>query len=173
MPDPLRQPLTSHTAAKQFVLRDYRAGDFDRLWKIDQLCFVPGIAYTQMELSGFLTQRNAVTLVAECGEAFDVPERSGRIAGFLIAHLRSKIGRVLTIDVLPEARGLGLGSRLMTECENRLRAAGCQQIFLETAVNNAAALRMYHKLGYEILRTLPEYYSSESLDAFQMGKQLA
>ncbi|MDR3749678.1 MAG: N-acetyltransferase [Acidobacteriota bacterium] len=165
----MRQPLTSHTAARQFVLRDYRAEDFDRLWEIDQLCFVPGIAYTQMELSGYLAQRNAIRLVAE----FGCPAQRGQIAGFLVASFHNQVGRILTIDVLPEARGSGLGSYLMLECEIRLRASGCKEVFLETAVNNAPALRMYHKLGYEILRTLPEYYSSESLDAFQMGKQLA
>ena len=49
-------------------LRDYRAADFERLWQIDQLCFPEGISYTQMELSGFITKRNAITLVAEADE---------------------------------------------------------------------------------------------------------
>jgi ribosomal protein S18 acetylase RimI-like enzyme len=49
---------------------------------------------------------------------------------------------------------------------------GCTDVYLETAVDNEPALRLYRKLGYEILRTLPEYYSSHALDAFQMGKRL-
>jgi len=53
-----------------------------------------------------------------------------------------------------------------------LRTAGCTQVLLETAVNNDAALRLYHKLGYKTLRTLSQYYSTHSLDAFLMGKQL-
>ena len=56
---------TSQTAGIEFTIRDYRAADFDRLWQIDQLCFPSGIAYTQMELSGFITRRNAITLVGE------------------------------------------------------------------------------------------------------------
>ena len=56
---------TSQSAGIKFTIRDYRAADFDRLWQIDQLCFPSGIAYTQMELSGFITRRNAVTLVGE------------------------------------------------------------------------------------------------------------
>jgi|ERR1039458_6640236 ribosomal-protein-alanine N-acetyltransferase len=173
MPDPLREPARKRpTVDQQFVLREYRAADFHRLWEIDQLCFEPGIAYTQMDLTGFLAQRNAIALVAECGELHPDTMQAGQIAGFVVAHARHKVGRVVTIDVLPAARGLGLGSQLMSECETRLRAAGCTQIVLETAVNNAAALRLYEKLGYKILRTLPEYYSSESLDAFLMGKQL-
>ena len=60
----------------------------------------------------------------------------------------------------------------MSACEERLRALGCGEVYLETAVDNEAALRLYRKLGYEVLRTLPEYYSSHGLDAFQMVKRL-
>ena len=92
------------------------------------------------------------------------------IAGFAVAQPIRKIGRILTLDIVPEARRFGLGSRLMQDCEKRLRAAGCQQVFLETAVNNEAALGLYHKLGYEIIRTLPLYYPTHALDAYLMGK---
>ena len=60
----------------------------------------------------------------------------------------------------------------MLACEERLRSSGYWEVFLETAVNNDAAIRLYGKLGYQVLRTLPDYYSSHSLDAFQMGKLL-
>ncbi len=95
------------------------------------------------------------------------------IVGFVIAHgVRRKAGRILTLDIVPEARRMGLGSFLMEECERRLRLFGCQEMYLETAVNNEPALRLYRKLGYQILRTLPDYYASHSLDAFLMGKAL-
>jgi ribosomal-protein-alanine N-acetyltransferase len=167
-----RLESTSPTAGMAFRIRDYRAADFDRLWQIDQLCFPPGIAYTQMELSGFITRRNAITLVAELQSREPAPE-TRQIAGFVVAHpTRAKYGRILTLDILPEARRFGLATSLMTECEQRLRALGCIDVYLETAVDNEPALRLYRKLGYEILRTLPEYYSSHALDAFQLGKRL-
>ena len=152
-----------------FTIRDYGASDFDRLWRIDQLCFPLGIAYTQMELSGFITRRNAITLVGELQPvAADDP-----IAGFVITHpIRRKYGRILTLDIVPEARRYGLATQLMNAAEDRLRSLGCSEVFLETAVDNEPALCLYRKLGYEILRTLPEYYSSHGLDAFQMGKRL-
>jgi ribosomal-protein-alanine N-acetyltransferase len=176
------------TAGAQFAIREYRANDFDRLWQIDQLCFPPGIAYSQMELTGFILQRNAITLVAESqtananGDNGNLRASSPQFArvetgaepilGFVVAHPRKKIGRILTLDILPEARRFGLGSRLMETCEQRLRSSGCKQVYLETAVSNQPALRLYRKLGYEILRTIPEYYPSHALDAFLMGKRL-
>ncbi len=53
-----------------------------------------------------------------------------------------------------------------------LRQRGCTEMYLETAVDNEAALKLYHKLGYRILRTLPGYYHATGLDAFLMGKEL-
>lgn len=185
------------TADVPFNVRDYHAVDFERLWQIDQLCFPQGVSYTQMELSGFITRRNAITLVADSRKFPNVAEKrgaSGRqldngletgakvpcsaaiaqaIGGFVIAHpFRGKMGRILTLDIVPEVRRLGLASLLMDECERRLRSFDCKEIYLETAVNNEPALRLYRKLGYEVLRTLPNYYSSHSLDAFLMGKPL-
>ena len=158
-----------HTADITFTIRDYRSADFDRLWHIDQLCFPPGIAYTQMDLSGFIMRRNAITLVGE----FQSGVADDPIAGFVIAQpVRRKYGRILTLDILPQARRFGLATQLMNASEDRLRALGCSEIYLETAVDNEAALRLYRKLGYQVLRTLPEYYSSHSLDAFQMFKRL-
>lgn len=173
--------MAAHSAGAQFTIRDYRAADFDTLWEIDQRCFPPGISYSQMELSSFLTRRNAVALVAEFGprlvgqvSAQDPPRSPAAIAGFVVAHsIRHKYGRILTLDILGEARRFGLGTRLMSACEARLQTAGCEAVYLETAVNNEPALRLYRKLGYEILAILPEYYASHSLDAFEMGKRLS
>src|SRR5271157_5752667 len=100
-----RLPMKAQTAGVQFTIRDYRAADFDRLWQIDQLCFPSGIAYSQMELTGFIMKRNAITLVAEAqtatseeqGRHGDVPSNHASIAGFVVAHpIRGKIGRILT-----------------------------------------------------------------------------
>lgn len=157
-------------------IRHYRAADFERLWRIDQLCFAPGIAYTQMELNGFIMKRNAITLVGEFSideTANDAPSTTERVAGFVVAHpVRRKYARIITLDILPEARRRGLATSLMRACEERLRSLGCTEVYLEVAVNNEPGIRLYRKLGYEILRTIPDYYSSHSLDAFQMGKRL-
>jgi len=80
-------------------------------------------------------------------------------------------GHVITIDVLPEARRSGLGSRLMAAAEERLRALGCSVVFLETAVDNAAALAFYKRHGYSIVHTIPRYYL-DSVDALVLVKDL-
>lgn len=167
---------TSHTADVAFKIRNYRPADFEELWRIDQVCFPRGIAYSQMELSAFLGRRNAVALVAEFADnstAKAATAVESRIAGFVIAHaIRRKYGRILTLDIIPAARQYGLGTKLMARCEESLRGLGCAEVYLETAVDNEPAQRLYHKLGYRVVRTLPDYYASHALDAFQMVKRL-
>jgi ribosomal-protein-alanine N-acetyltransferase len=144
-------------------LRDYLPADFDALWKIDQECFAHGISYSRHELEFYIRRPRAFTLVAEIEDA---------IVGFLVADRdRRGHGHIITLDVLPGARRTGLGRRLIAAAEDRLRAAGCRLVYLETAVDNAAALAFYKRLGYSVVSIIPRYYLN-SVDALVMLKRL-
>jgi ribosomal-protein-alanine N-acetyltransferase len=146
------------------LIRDYRPGDLETLWKIDQACFARGISYTRRELAFYIARKRGFTLVAE---------RDGRILAFVVVDRdRQSQGHVITIDVLPEAQRSGLGSRLMVAAEERLRALGCSVVFLETAVDNAAAVTFYKRHGYTLVHTIPCYYL-DSIDALVLAKELA
>lgn len=148
----------------RFALRDFKPGDFNRLYEMDRACFPPGIAYSRRELAYYIKVRGAFTMVAE-------EEKSHDIAGFLVASRSAKgLGHVITIDTLEKYRRYGLGSLLMTEAEHRLHAHGCHAVFLEVAVDNQSAIKFYKKLGYSVLKTLHGYYHNE-LDAFLMAKR--
>lgn len=146
-----------------FTLREYKAEDFDILHAIDQECFPPGIAYSRRELAHYMKLRNAFTIVAE--------DKQGRVAGFIVAQKHPRgMGHVVTIDTVGAHRRSGLGTLLMNEVESRLKADGCDAMFLETAVDNAPAIKFYEGLGYVIVKELPEYYPNR-LDGFLMLKR--
>jgi ribosomal-protein-alanine N-acetyltransferase len=144
-------------------LREFRREDFDTLWKLDQECFPEGIAYTRFELAAYMKRSGAFTLVAE---------RESDILGFIVAEAnRRRVGHIITIDIVPSARRFGIASELLRSAEGRLRAADCRVVRLESAVDNAGALAFYKRHQYEVIRTLPSYYSTGT-DALGLEKDL-
>lgn len=81
------------------------------------------------------------------------------------------IGHIISIDVLPEYRRSGLGSKLMSVTEDRLIKLLCHAVTLETAVDNVAALSFYKRHRYSVVRTIPRYYSN-GMNAFVLQKHL-
>jgi [ribosomal protein S18]-alanine N-acetyltransferase len=155
------------------VIRDFKPEDFDTLWRLDQLCFPPGIAYSRQELKAYIRHRGAFTLVAtdEKKDEKKNNEKKNDLQGFIVVH-RGVTGHVITIDVNAGARRAGVGSLLLRSAENRLRESGCQSVGLETAVDNLAALAFYKRHGYNVIRTWPRYYSN-GVDALVLRKDLA
>ena len=142
--------------------------DFDVLWRMDQECFPPGIAYSKPELKAYVRHRGSFTLVAESAAASG--NETAVAAGFIVVH-GGPAGHVITIDVIPSARRSGVGSLLLLAAEERLRAAGSRAVGLETAVDNLAALSFYKRHGYSVIRTWPRYYPN-GVDALVMNKEL-
>jgi len=94
------------------------------------------------------------------------------IVGFIVAETRRKSGHIITIDVVEEARRLGVGSALLRAAEEQLLEAGALVVVLETPVNNEAAIRFYKRKGYFVEKTVAGYYSN-GMDALVMTKDLA
>ena len=166
----------------RFTLRDYRTEDFNTLWAIDQSCFDPEIAYSRYELQVYLHRPRAFALVADLNgqapqslpdrPAKDDPSTQSSIVAFVVAESsRRGMGHIITIDVRPAIQRQQIGSALLDAAENRLRAANCHAVRLETAVNNASAMSFYKRHGYDIVKVIPHYYSN-GVDALLLEKNL-
>jgi ribosomal-protein-alanine N-acetyltransferase len=166
--------LCGYNERVDFALREFRREDFESLWRIDQECFAPGIAYSRMELAAYIRLRGAFTVVAEPLPA-EGPGNSARLSkvlGFIVAQAaRRGVGHILTIDVPLAIRRFGVGSKLLTAAEDRLRAALCHGVVLETAVDNSVALAFYKRHQYSVVKSIPRYYSN-GVDAFVLEKEL-
>lgn len=152
----------------EFAVRDYRSEEIEALWRIDQQCFEPGISYSRLELVTYLRRPGAFALVADSsGQGETVAP-----VGFIVAEAgRRGSGHIITIDVLPDSREVGIGSKLLLAAEDRLRASHCHAVVLETAVDNTAALSFYKRHHYSVIKTWPRYYSN-GVDAFILKKDL-
>lgn len=172
-------------------IRDFQPTDFETLWRIDQECFSPGISYSQAELRAYMRRSGSFTLVAvgskvhkaansDLGtndlrittrESPAMPTAEGSLNGFIVAEADGNSGHVITIDVVKVARRAGIGSLLLEAAEERLRAARCRSVELETAVDNISALSFYNRHGYYVTKTFPRYYSN-GVDALVLEKRL-
>ena len=122
-----------------------------------------------------MRRRGSFTLVAtvdEIGAATSTPSGHDVIAGFIVAEADNRAsGHIVTIDVVKTARRSGAGSLLLQAAEDRLRAAGCRSVELETAVDNLPALSFYKRHAYNVIKTFPRYYSN-GVDALVLQKDL-
>ncbi len=81
-----------------------------------------------------------------------------------LALVRAAAGEaeILTIGVVPQARGAGLGARLLAACADAARSAGCETLFLEVSEANIAALRLYDSAGFRETGRRTAYYRDGS-----------
>lgn len=156
-----------------YLVREYEPADFEALWRLDQACFAPGIAYSRRELLTYIGRRSAFTLVAQQANASHrILHNGDHVGGFITADIgRARSGHIITIDVAQSARRSGVGSLLLTSAEDRLQKAGCYEVRLETAVDNVGALAFYKRHGYFLTKTMPQYYAN-GVDAFVLKKEL-
>jgi GNAT superfamily N-acetyltransferase len=57
------------------------------------------------------------------------------------------LGELVTMAVLPDDRGAGVGTALFEEIERRLRSAGVSELSVTTPIANVEAGRFYERRG--------------------------
>jgi ribosomal protein S18 acetylase RimI-like enzyme len=131
------------------LVRDHHAFDSDRF-------LTPG-SRLEEGYAHFLG-----TQLAEADVAIFVAERAGTIVGYVYAgmeprswqQLRDVAGFIHDVVVDPDARGVGVGTRLIETAAAWLVARGAPRVMLWTAEKNQEAQRLFERLGFR--RTMIE-----------------
>ncbi|NWG10835.1 GNAT family N-acetyltransferase [Candidatus Bathyarchaeota archaeon] len=126
----------------------------DKLYKIETECFKKE-AFTKHQIAHLLTDYNSVSLIAKCNN-----EIVGFIIGMMYPERNALAGHILTIDVLLSHRRRGIAQKLLGEIEKIFVEKGVKSCRLEVREDNAAALRLYQKLGYRKVAKLDGYYGN-------------
>jgi ribosomal protein S18 acetylase RimI-like enzyme len=88
-------------------------------------------------------------------ELFLVAEKNGELIGTIIGGFDGRRGFIYHVAVVASYRGQGIGSRLMMEVENRLRAKGCIRCHLLVNNDNMEARSFYENHGWKALDDTP------------------
>jgi ribosomal protein S18 acetylase RimI-like enzyme len=79
---------------------------------------------------------------------FWLAERAGRAVGTAMAGYDGHRGWLYSVGVHPEARGGGIGRRLVAEAERALAALGCPKVNLQVFSSNRGAQAFWRSVGY-------------------------
>lgn len=142
-----------------YLLRPHQPGDMG--WVIHR----HGVLYAQE----YGWDQTFEALVAEVAAAFIrnydarhercwIAEKDGEIVGSVFLVKKSKtVAKLRLLYVEPKARGLGIGARLVVECERFARQVGYRKITLWTNSILHAARRIYEKAGYRLVASEPHH----------------
>lgn len=94
-----------------------------------------------------------------------VVEENSMVAGFLVSSHLDDEWEIENIAVSGGARRRGLGSRMLGEFMDLVRARGGKEIFLEVRESNRAARALYEKWAFNEVARRTAYYDNPAEDA--------
>jgi len=95
-----------------------------------------------------------------------IAEKDGeRVGGAFVAKVSDDIAQLRLLHVEAQARGLGIGKRLVEECVRFARQAGYQKMTLWTQSNLHAARHIYKQAGFQVVREQQHHSFGKDLTA--------
>ena len=112
-------------------------------------------------------------------ESFLIAENAGTYVGYIMCKSEFgfsnfkklgfvKKGHVVSVAVLNELRGNGIGSALVEEAIKGVQEKQCDEMYLEVRCSNTDAVRLYERLGMSVKQRLKSYYR-DGEDAYMMA----
>jgi DNA-binding MarR family transcriptional regulator/GNAT superfamily N-acetyltransferase len=139
---------------KPYLLRPHQPGDLG--WIVERQ------AALYVEEYGWdgTYEGLAAQIVADFAKSHDakrercwIAEKDGeRAGGVMLAKVSDEVARLRLLHVESEARGLGIGKRLVQECIRFGRQAGYRKITLWTQSILYAARHIYKEAGFQLVR---------------------
>jgi len=89
----------------------------------------------------------------------------GQVAAFCVDWIVADELHINNLAVRPECRGMGAGRLLLESVFGRAVALGARRATLEVRRSNAAALKLYERLGFSVAAIRKNYYDHPVEDA--------
>ena len=100
--------------------------------------------------------------------AYIVGELDGKVVAYAGAWVSFNQAEVMSVAVVPELRGQGVGTILFGELIKAVKARGATAITLEVRPSNEAAIKLYKNFGLKSVGRRKGYYLDNGEDALIM-----
>ncbi len=91
-----------------------------------------------------------------------------KVVGFLLINTVFDEAHILKFGILPEFRGKGLGTKLLSYTVEESKQKGQKYMWLEVRKSNEIALKLYSSQGFKLQGVRKEYYADNNEDAYIM-----
>jgi ribosomal-protein-alanine N-acetyltransferase len=151
-----------------YSVRRFKPSDLDGVIRINRECLPEN--YSTLFF---------MNLYKRFPETFIVAETNREIVGYIMCRIETGIptfkvlgiakkGHVISIAVLPEHHRKGIGNQLIQEATRAMANYKAKECYLEVRESNLPAIQLYKKLGFEVARSIRNYYA-DGEDAFVMS----
>ena len=154
-------------AKTPYLLRQYQPGDMG--WIVHRQAILYAEEYgwdgTYEALAAEIVARFIKNYDAKCERAWVAEKDGERVGAVLVAKESAEIAKLRLLHVERQARGLGIGNRLVEECIRFARQAGYQKMTLWTQSILHAARNIYQKAGFEVVHEEKHHSFGKDLTA--------
>lgn len=159
------------------ILRRAEPADFDAIWPLLRDVFRAGTTYA---VDPAISKDDARNYWMTAARATYVAENDGCIVGTYYIRTNQPGGGAHICNcgyiVSPAARGQGLAAQMCDHSQQQARALGYMAMqFNFVLASNAGALRLWRRLGFAIVGTIPDAFDHPTegmVDAYVMYKRL-
>lgn len=131
------------------VIRRMRWWDVESVYRLEEELFAVD-TWSREQFWSELAQPTRTYLVAEAESA---------VIGYAGLFALGAQSDVQTIAVDPRWQGTGLGSRLLQSLIDMAHEKGARELLLEVRSDNASAIHMYQRFGFERISIRRNYYA--------------
>ena len=136
----------------RWVIRAARREDASAIVNLEAVAFGPA-SWGARAVADGLTAPKVCALLA-------YPESGGEAAGFAFWRALGEEAEILSIGVAPKSQRRGAAGALLSEIIEQAREEGVRRLFLEVAVSNSAATKLYATAGFEQISRRRRYYKN-------------
>jgi ribosomal-protein-alanine N-acetyltransferase len=96
-----------------------------------------------------------------------VAEIDGDIAGYILVLIKRKNAKLYSIGISEAYRGKKIAQKLLGLILKKLLSLGFKHLLLEVRIDNNAAIALYKKVGFNVVKRLKAFYR-DGCDAYLM-----